>query len=177
MVNSAARELVEQTLSAGKPVSFTVPTGSMLPFLAPGDQVIVQAVNASELKVGDLIVWKAQTTGEFQSPWIVHRLIERRRVDGESILITQGDNAPFADKPVTEMQLCGVVASVQRRNSKQVVQMLSGRARWFGVILAMMSRARAFVQCNMNELAQRIVVKGLCVAQFCFGKIAREMAG
>ncbi len=177
MWNSAARDLVDQSLEAGNTVCFTVPTGSMSPFLAPGEKVIVESAKASEIKVGDIIVWKTQIAVEAQSAWIVHRLIERRIVNGSWRLVTKGDNAPFADKPLSENQLCGVVTVIQRRDSKRVVRILSRRARWIGSILAMLSRAQSFVQTKMNGMSRRIFAKALRVVGHCFGKLAREMVG
>lgn len=89
----------------GRPLLLAaVPTGSMLPVLAPGDMIIVMPTWVmAPVEVGDIVVFK--TPGEKQ--WIVHRVIGGSALEG---FVTQGDANPTADLPrVFSKDVAGLV--------------------------------------------------------------------
>jgi signal peptidase I len=86
---------------------------SMLPTLQSGDLVVVQSVQFSDIKVGDIIVYNGicSTGGES----VIHRVV---MVEGAG-LITRGDNNPGTDQalqiavgPITSQCVVGKVVFV-----------------------------------------------------------------
>lgn len=106
---AAAGALVLDQLNKGKAVTFTVPTGSMRPWLMPGVRVKVQAVRAltpPELRRGDVVaIHKADGT------WLTHRLVGRMRWEGVDCWLTKGDHAQGVDAPVRSERIAGVVVA------------------------------------------------------------------
>ena len=148
-----ASDLVDARLRAGNAIRFTVPTGSMYPTLAPGDQVIVRAARAADLRPGDIVVVKAGDGA--RAAWVAHRLIARRAAS----LVTKGDNCAAADAPWTEAQLVGSVIAVRRQQSQRLTDFSSRRARSVGAFLAWLSRGQGFVHASLRGLPQRIALK------------------
>ena len=153
-------ELIDAHLREGSAIRFTVPTWSMYPSLAPGDGVIVRGARAAELRLGDIVVVKiGEPLDGTRTAWLAHRLIARRVVDGAVSLVTKGDNCAVADAPWTEAQLCGSVVAVQRQGATQPASLLSRRARWAGMMLALLSRGQWFVRRTFRGLVQRLTLK------------------
>lgn len=65
---------------------------SMLPILREGDIVFTYKPNPSEIRIGDVIVYKTYT-----NKLIIHRVVEVRIVDGKYYYVTRGDNNPGPD--------------------------------------------------------------------------------
>jgi signal peptidase len=82
-------------------------SNSMVPVFSRGAMVIVEKVDAMDVRVGDIIQYK--TTERM----ITHRVIEIDTTDdgtGERVYITQGDNSPNPDeKPVQLAQVVGII--------------------------------------------------------------------
>ena len=145
-------ELIGARLRMGNVVRFTVPTWSMYPALAPGDQVIVRGISAAELRLGDIVIMSAgQARNGTMATWLVHRLIERRAVNGSACLVTKGDNSCAADAPWTEAHLVGSVVAVQRERAAPPVDFTSRRARGVNALLARCSRGQWFLQRALRE--------------------------
>lgn len=96
-------------MNKDKPVNYFgysysyVPTSSMEPTIKQGDTIIFKKVSYSQLKVGDIIVYKSKT-GEMKGKYIVHR-INNKYEDGFEMI---GDNNPSVDSElVTEDMLIG----------------------------------------------------------------------
>jgi len=151
-IADTADELIDARLRMGNVVRFTVPTRSMYPALAPGDQVIVRGISAAEVRVGDIVVMFAgQARDGTATTWLAHRLIERRAANGSVCLVTKGDNSDVADAPWTEAQLVGSVVAVQRERAAPPVDFTSRRARGVNALLARLSRGQWFVQRTLCE--------------------------
>ena len=151
-IADTADELIDARLRMGNVVRFTVPTRSMYPALAPGDQVIVRGISAAEVRVGDIVVMFAgQARDGTATTWLAHRLIERRAANGSACLVTKGDNGDVADAPWTEAQLVGSVVAVQRERAASPVDFTSRRARGVNALLARLSRGQWFVQRTLRE--------------------------
>lgn len=80
-------------------------SGSMRPTIDVGDIAIVGKVNPEILKIGDIIQFK---TSERPIPTL-HRIIEVKMEEKESIFITQGDANNAPDDPVKPEQVVGKV--------------------------------------------------------------------
>jgi len=77
-----------------------------VPVFSRGSMVIVEKISAMDVKVGDIIQYKAP------DKMITHRIIQIDLADdgsGERIFITKGDNNPSADEPVKPVQIIGVI--------------------------------------------------------------------
>jgi signal peptidase I len=81
---------------------------SMLPALWPGDLLTIRAVPSEELAPGQMVLVTRDNR------FFIHRLIEKRKVQDRAFWITKGDAIPNEDSPVTESELLGRVADVQR---------------------------------------------------------------
>ncbi len=83
-----------------KPIG--IATGSMKPSINVGDLMIIQKCTANDIEIGDIIEYSRKDYS------VIHRVIEKYQKDGETFLITKGDNNDSADAdPVSERQLNG----------------------------------------------------------------------
>ncbi len=85
-------------LNVSKPLMVVV-SSSMEPTIKPGDIVIVKGIDISEVKVGDIIVFRNPYTNRD----VVHRVVYKGIKNGKIYLITKGDNDktnPFPDQVV-----------------------------------------------------------------------------
>lgn len=147
--------LVDAHLQTGDAVRFTIPTWSMYPFLAPGDQVIVRRAPSDELRVGDILIVKPDASAR----WVAHRLIARCVENGQARLMTKGDNCAAPDALWTESQLCGIVTAVWRQGARAPGDWQTRRARGVGAWLAFVSRTQARAYALPNGWLRRIVLK------------------
>ena len=85
-----------------KPIA--IATGSMEKELMVGDVAIIQKVDAKDIVVGDIIEYTEDNHS------VVHRVIQKKQVNGIYYFITKGDNNNTADSGyVTEKQVIGKV--------------------------------------------------------------------
>jgi signal peptidase I len=85
---------------------------SMYPFFRPRDRLIVRRSPCKPVKVGDIILFRPDSTGSPNS-LIAHRVIGRT---GNSEILTKGDNLPRPDpKLVDQDHVLGQVIYVVRR--------------------------------------------------------------
>lgn len=129
----ATNELIGEHLRAGRLVRFTIPTTSMLPILQPGDVVVVQAIRAADLRVGDILV------RQIEQVWLAHRVIECRETRGQIECVTKGDHQVFADRPeqatateaiVVALQGEGRVKNFRRTHIKFLFRLLANLGCW-----------------------------------------------
>lgn len=86
-----------------EPVRLTVISNSMWPVLRTGDVVSVQPIEPAVIRMGEIVVMRRGTD------LITHRLIDS---NGE-YWITRGDNAVFADAPMTRAACLGRVIAIE----------------------------------------------------------------
>lgn len=80
-----------------------VPTGSMSPYIEPGDIIYIdRAILFQDIGVGDVVVYWADGN------MIVHRVVGFEGMK----LVTQGDANSFPDSPVAAEQYVGVVSGL-----------------------------------------------------------------
>jgi signal peptidase len=85
----------------------TILTGSMQPTYPPGTLIIVQPVDAADLRIGDAITYQIESG---KPEVVTHRIIAIASTGGEPTFTTQGDNNNVADsKPVQPVQVRGKV--------------------------------------------------------------------
>jgi signal peptidase I len=112
-------------------VSFFRASGqSMWPFIRDGQRLIVKSALLSDLKPGDIIVYKADRA------IVCHRVVAKRGPAGQAYCLVRGDNARGAPERVGEPMIVGLVCGTIR-GTKSV--------RWQGAASAVMNRVVLFV--------------------------------
>lgn len=81
---------------------------SMLPSVWPGDLLTIQAIARDEVLPGEIVVLLRKKR------LVIHRLIERRQVQGRTLWITRGDAIWHNDPPAPETALLGRLVRIQR---------------------------------------------------------------
>lgn len=109
-----SRELIAESLRAGRDVRFIIRTGSMRPMLGIGDRVVVRSASSGTPNVGEVVLTRAGNG----KGWVAHRLIIKS-VDAEGFRFkTKGDNSPSADDAVGAAEIAGVVVSIESGESQ-----------------------------------------------------------
>ncbi|MEM0233174.1 MAG: signal peptidase I [Candidatus Nezhaarchaeales archaeon] len=95
-------------VASGTDVPLAVVEGtSMVPILHSGDVVLLVGVKPSDLKVGDIIVYK------YGDKFIIHKIIHIEGRNGKYFFVTQGENNKAPDPYlVSEDQVVGRVFCV-----------------------------------------------------------------
>lgn len=127
--NRVANDLVLDSSSLAANLRLEVITGSMAPFLNPGDKVLVQRAGSHDFQIGDLLV--ARRHGEF----ITHRLVKI----GKNEYYTKGDRSLYLDPPLSKDNIIGRVIEIDRpgrivdlRTSYwRLMNALLGRINWW----------------------------------------------
>jgi len=100
--------LAAEMLRGRGTVHLTLRGTSMLPSLWPGDLLTIESAAYDEVVPGDIVLVMRDNRS------FVHRLVERRGVQGDFSWITKGDAVPHDDPPVAAPELLGRVAYVRR---------------------------------------------------------------
>jgi len=101
-------EQLRSTSGSGRPVRMEVKGNSMYPTLRPGDQVEVEGVHPSDLRLGDLALIDSGEAG-----WVIHRFFGWRSGHPPTPR-TKGDASPRFDPVWTGVRLLGRVRSFER---------------------------------------------------------------
>ena len=97
--------------SGTHPFMVRMESASMLPAINMGDMLFIQAVNADELKIGDIIMYYPEREGGIQSTAILHRIVE---INQDGSFQTQGDANPaqlYFEKRIEHDRIHGKVIS------------------------------------------------------------------
>lgn len=105
---TVAHELLIAELKAGKTVRVRVASSSMVPAIAPGDELLVSFSTPGQLEKGDIILLCCGVD------WIAHRFIEHRIIHGRDHLVAAGDLTGIPDAPVPASDLVGRVVAAER---------------------------------------------------------------
>lgn len=86
-----------------RPREIVILTGSMSPFISPGDKITVFPLGGRELKKFDPIVfWREQRL-------ICHFFYRKEFRDGKELVITKALNSSKEDPPIDQDQVLGIV--------------------------------------------------------------------
>jgi len=102
-------ELSREILEKGNPVRFQARGWSMHPFIRDGDFIVVNPIETSPIKTGDVVFYA--TTG---NKIIVHRVIKRHKKDSRITLLIRGDATFGPPEEVDIKNVLGKVVSVER---------------------------------------------------------------
>jgi signal peptidase I len=130
-------------------------SGSMLPLLNIGDNVLVQSIEPSKVKPGDIIVFRDLDR------FIVHRVIKTYKNEQISFL-QKGDNAKTAEI-VSGENLIGMVTLVHKRN--RLIYLNHGAWKIFNYFLIFFSFSVYYLKPGNPVLKM--------IARFLFNKIVR----
>jgi signal peptidase I len=97
-------------LDQGKELKIRLGGRSMYPFLRNGDIGLVKKICISNLKIGDVIVFKTS------EKLIAHRLLKIIYRNKKLSLITKGDSLLKKDCPISEENYIGKIVSFDRKN-------------------------------------------------------------
>jgi hypothetical protein len=98
---------LREVLGAGHPARFRASGDSMYPAIRSGDYLHIAPCNASELRIGDIIL--AMT----QRGLTAHRIARIRGAEGSLSITMRGDNALRCDRAVTPADVLGRVESIE----------------------------------------------------------------
>lgn len=113
--------IIQENLSLGRKVKFTVSGNSMLPWVVSNrDQVILTGVAEKDLKTGDIILFQNQM-GRYK----LHRIIKKET----SYYRTMGDSCLFEDGRIYPEDIIGVVEKIYRKG----MEIDCNRGRWVAI--------------------------------------------
>ena len=131
-------DISTELLANGYSVRFRAPGNSMHPAINDGELIIVKPVMPSDLKRGDIVLYR------LNSGVIAHRVVRiLRKKDGAPSFLLQGDAAGACDYPVEAHQILGKVTSVQRDGRS--VNLYSIRAKMLRIGHAWASRLKRLI--------------------------------
>ena len=123
----------------------TILSGSMLPLLQIGDKVLIHAVKPTDIRFGDIIVFKNP------DKLIVHRIIRRHNNNGLSYL-QKGDNATTAEIVSSEYVL-GKAIAIQKGN--RIIQLNTRKWKFINLALTLFSCSVYYLK-PRNPVLKRI---------------------
>lgn len=98
-------DISSELLQSGYSIEFQANGNSMYPAIKNGEMITVQPVELSDIKAGDVILYRNQARV------IAHRVV---RVEPDSQLILRGDASQTLDAPIVPHQILGKVISTRR---------------------------------------------------------------
>lgn len=117
-------ELTEILLDENHPLSFSMKGYSMYPTLRAGDKGVVEKWNPDDLKVGDIVVFKAN------DKLVAHRLVSIIFKENVHYFIAKGDKNNHTESFIDDA-LIGKITSIQRRNKTLKMESKSMKMRRF----------------------------------------------
>ena len=145
-------DLWEDLYSKKQKSWLTILSGSMMPLLQIGDKVLIQSVKPTEIRFGDIIVFKTLDSDKL----IVHRVI--RRYNSSSFL-QKGDSTTTAEIIKSEY-LIGKVIAIRKGN--KIIYLNKGIWKFINLILTFFSCSVYYLKPE-NPILKRI-------ARFFFNK-------
>lgn len=126
-------DIAMELLNNRNMVKFQAPGVSMSPFIRHNEMITVKPCSHKDLTFGDIILYygfgnqSRQLSIPLEDKKIVHRFLWRREIDGESRLITKGDNNYLCDPPVSPQQILGKVVEIEKKGWRLRLDIPFGR--------------------------------------------------
>lgn len=120
-------DIVLAVLKSGHSVVLPSTGYSMWPYLKPGDNVVVRALNKEEIpEKGTVLIY------EDSGRLVMHRLVEIIYPSFNNLqFITRGDSMVFTDNPLQLKQILGVAISYRRgKIERQIKVFVPGTLRY-----------------------------------------------
>jgi signal peptidase len=119
--------LSKEIYSKGGALSFKAFGTSMYPFIRNGDILTFQPVEASDLRIGDIVLFQS-----VRKKSVAHRLVQKQLKNGNIFLKTRGDALLEADDVITGNQIMGRVFKIQR--GYRIIQINHGSRQLAAII-------------------------------------------
>lgn len=87
---------------------FTIISESMKPVYNIGDMLFAKTASPEEIKVGDDVVYEGKEA-DFKGKTVVHRVIEKKKTNGQYVFTTQGVANSAADPKISADQIIGKI--------------------------------------------------------------------
>jgi hypothetical protein len=129
------QEISAALLAEGYSVRFRPGGHSMSPAIRDGEAVTVAPVRASQVRRGDIILYRAERG------LIAHRVWRLKVGTDAPVFITRGDAATSCDAPVSASQVLGRVMCVERNG--RTLGLMGLRVRIFFMARVGISRLKA----------------------------------
>jgi len=132
--------------------AYIIVSQSMTPVIRVNDAIITKRVDATDIKVGDVVTYLSENP-EYPGIMITHRVIEKNQVNGEYYFVTKGDYNNIADPlTVKAEQIYGkVVMRIPKIGFIQV--MLSNYIGWIAIIVV---PALAIISYDIVKLFEKL---------------------
>ena len=103
-------------------LSFFETTGfSMWPFLKAGEKLLIKKTPTGNLKVGDIIIYRAD------SQLVCHRLIKKIKQRERYLLYVRGDSSVSWPEPITEEMFLGKAISIIKNGKIITLHQMKGQ--------------------------------------------------
>ena len=151
-------DLWEDLYSKKQKSWLTILSGSMMPLLQIGDKVLIQSVKPTEIRFGDIIVFKTLDSAKL----IVHRVIRRynSNSDGNGPSFLQKGDSTTTAEIVSSKYLIGKVIAI--RKGSKIIYLNDGIWKFVNLILTLFSYSVYYLKPE-NPVLKRI-------ARFSFNK-------
>jgi hypothetical protein len=113
-LNDAKQQLFLEVLRAYGGAKFAANGASMLPAQWPGDVLEVRRQGVAETLPGQVVLY------EREGCFVAHRVVDKIRQKGRTLLVTRGDRLTQPDPPVSQDELLGRITAIQRGNRRIV---------------------------------------------------------
>ena len=115
-VERVCRDLIADSLMAGREVRLRVNGSSMLPALWPGDELLIAPLSGAKPERGEILLYMREDR------LFAHRVVTPSGERDEGYVITRGDGIIADDPPVSPSEFLGTVATVFRRGREVPVR-------------------------------------------------------
>lgn len=159
-------ELIKEIMDKGACLRFRTTVGaSMHPFIRDGDILWVKPVNASEIKIGDVIFYRNSNGGI-----TVHRLIKKISKNGKLSFLTKGDSVSGVDEIIYPEQVQGKVIIIE--HNKWRIRIDRGPGRIVGFLWARISMFSPWVYYPFRKIKRlflkiKVSLKRTCARKIC----------
>ena len=116
----------EEILTKGTDIRVRVTGSSMTPFLKGGEIVTISKTDRSDLRMGDLILFKND-----QGLPVLHRILRQWNRNNKCYYQAKGDGLIAPDKPIPEGCILGKVYLVEKRIAHKSVRTLAMNSAWW----------------------------------------------
>ncbi len=112
--NSNLLKLSSDLLERETSIRFRAKGFSMRPFIQDEDMITVSPLRNSPVRIGDVVLYK---TADDQA--IVHRAIQKTRIDGRTVFFIKGDAAFDKPEEMDARRILGRVAAIERNGRER----------------------------------------------------------
>ncbi|HJW88440.1 MAG TPA: signal peptidase I [Dehalococcoidia bacterium] len=132
LASAPLKALLQEALERGGYIRARASGCSMHPFIRDNDILHVEPARASQLKLGDVILFC-----DSQGKYITHRLVKKGTENGRVLLTTKGDNTAFCDLPIPATEMMGRVVEIERNG--RCLRLDRGAGRMFNSLVYRLS--------------------------------------